>query len=1577
MLKFLLNRVRKVWGDSSAPIWLPHVEVDDRGAVAVIDTSEGGDPKRTTSGTWVDSAGKLMLKFLPNHVRKICRDSADSIRLPHVAVDDRGAVAVIDISGFTALSTRLFREHGNDGAAKLHEAINSPFEKIIGCVYARSGSIVKFAGDAAVACWSDTTANEPRRESLLLECLVCCIELLQLFDGKSGLDARSPQAGTAGGVGLHIGIGFGKINHIILGQQEPLEVGGIARREYLITGEAASEAGDMLGLGTRGQVVLSPGYYETVMRVLSGRAGSPLSTTGFLFGDPDSVGNVTVSSGDVDALQIAERLTGDLYFESVEDDSKPADEDGFFLSAVQYVESSIARYVIETEQTGTDTDDGTQRVKLTLSETRRRSSFLGSNGQDHYSDLRKVTVAFFRFPNISLDLQSRTIDAVSQPPVPSNSDASTLALGVAQYVAETAIVCIAEHGGSLRQLSFDDKGFTALAVWGLRGLAHHRTDAPNALAACLSFADRVRRAGGGSAARHAVGAVDVGVATGTVYAGLIGDERRMDGTVLGATVNLAARLMCMEATAPAEQVGDLDVWIRCDQSTFDAGKGEFEFGLTSPLVKLKGFSSPIALFPLRSAKLSRAAASDSTLQQSLFGRETEIAQLNEVVSNWKLGIPNERVLITGRSGFGKSAIVLYIQRQFLGDSTAIVCSCVAHETKRKTSFAFLSSVLRTLVSQLQSRGVTPLQLAQRGGRVSVTVPTPSRDPKRLGAPAESDACSTFLDEAVTLIEPGGLRALAAIPGFRWRNDMPAPGSDTALALSTVVAQLLLAVMTVLRFDVFLLCDDGQWIDQESLKVLQVMMQLCPSILVVISGRPREEWDCREELDSIESRCGVHIKLGPLAADSVRSIVKNALGDAEPDEQLLLDIIDRSSGIPIALNVILSTLKAQMNLGVASKGSKLTLRDFKPSESVIGNVITAQLDSLSSGFRHIVSVASVIGQYFTLKTLCEVLQALEPKSTASASDFEESDIKELLEVEDRFGFITKRAAAGDEYAFSHYLIHHGVLTAYLPQRREVVRRALIFLLIARLDKEGDDGLLLPTIIENLIQISGEDELKSRFLYRGFAKAAEARLSTDAFRYRGLLDELNPTNTAGALVSAAELLKLAGYPSQFPTNTAIAFFKAFWRNFSSFKALLASSPAKAVNVCAAFLFRSYPSAFPGASKQKDRRKVHPMENIDLISESTPVVDLLIRMDEMLTTFDMLGEHFTIAGGLDFLIIPMSALFLSHVGYHSAKDKNYWRWRVKLCYIQVGFAMLLIGMKDKSQACITAYEAYSSSAVSVREFECKALALLMLVLYRLSVKETVLFENTLLLRASLDCCSKAGRDFVPSAKATWLGFLSELIFLGKFHPKTDQDGVFHVEDIVERARKFCVDRLFVQQLESAAAVEAALLSDYLKAEGIVKKWGLSRFDRETLGLDQSQGSAQFSFVANVVCLSALLLEQNVQPEMSSREILLSIRKFAARAAPRHFLGKCCVKLISIAESILRGATERCEILLQKFLRIRDDRFPVHLHLMLQARMLRLRRLRLGKDVLAPAVEVLLERFECVDNRHDPDRLKVLFGL
>ena len=94
--------------------------------------------------------------------------------------------------------------------------------------------------------------------------------------------------------------------------------------------------------------------------------------------------------------------------------------------------------------------------------------------------------------------------------------------------------------GSLNKFMVDDKGMSALCVFGLPPMAH-ADDPKRATAAAKMIIDGIKELGPDTSAA-------VGITTGLVYCGVIGSEKRREYTVLGHYVNLAARLMC--GTAP-------------------------------------------------------------------------------------------------------------------------------------------------------------------------------------------------------------------------------------------------------------------------------------------------------------------------------------------------------------------------------------------------------------------------------------------------------------------------------------------------------------------------------------------------------------------------------------------------------------------------------------------------------------------------------------------------------------------------------------------------------------------------------------------------------------------------------------------------------------------------------------------------------------------------------------------------------------------------------------------------------------------------------------------------------------------
>src|SRR5437016_6888217 len=71
-----------------------------------------------------------------------------------------GAALLVDISGFTPLTTRLVVEYGPERASEeLKRRLNPMFEAIAGQVFHHGGSVIRFTGDGFIA-WFDDNARD-------------------------------------------------------------------------------------------------------------------------------------------------------------------------------------------------------------------------------------------------------------------------------------------------------------------------------------------------------------------------------------------------------------------------------------------------------------------------------------------------------------------------------------------------------------------------------------------------------------------------------------------------------------------------------------------------------------------------------------------------------------------------------------------------------------------------------------------------------------------------------------------------------------------------------------------------------------------------------------------------------------------------------------------------------------------------------------------------------------------------------------------------------------------------------------------------------------------------------------------------------------------------------------------------------------------------------------------------------------------------------------------------------------------------------------------------------------------------
>ncbi len=193
---------------------------------------------------------------------------------------------------------------------------------------------------------------------------------------------------------------------------------------------------------------------------------------------------------------------------------------------------------------------------------------------------------------------------------------------------------IYRYEGSINKLAVDDKGTVLIALFGAPPHAHE-DDPERALRCALNLQAMARG--------HSLG-LAIGVTTGRVFTGPVGSESRREYTVMGDTVNLAARLMAV--AGPGQ--------IRCDYETYRWAQAKLAFD-TLPSVRVKGKAGLIRVYrPISEIDQEREAES----QSRLIGRQAEVARLMTALDEIQINRHRTQCLIVeGEAGIGKSRLV--------------------------------------------------------------------------------------------------------------------------------------------------------------------------------------------------------------------------------------------------------------------------------------------------------------------------------------------------------------------------------------------------------------------------------------------------------------------------------------------------------------------------------------------------------------------------------------------------------------------------------------------------------------------------------------------------------------------------------------------------------------------------------------------------------------------------------------------------------------------------------------------------------------------------------------------------------
>ncbi|MBN1483975.1 MAG: tetratricopeptide repeat protein [Chloroflexia bacterium] len=337
------------------------------------------------------------------------------------------------------------------------------------------------------------------------------------------------------------------------------------------------------------------------------------------------------------------------------------------------------------------------------------------------------------------------------------------------------------YEGSLARLAVDDKGTVLMVLFGAPPMAHE--DNPVRAVQCALDLLEMASLPTDEETPALLPRITIGLATGHVFAGPVGGETRREYTVMGDTVNLAARLMGAGRRAEGAEDSAESGGILCDFETYRQSRERIVFENLPP-IRLKGKSGLLRVYRPNPAGTSVQPLAGRA-QTPLVGRERELAHLEQALAAVEAG-QGQVWIIEGEAGIGKSRLVLELARL------------------------------------MQERGLTGLLGAGRSAE--------QRTPYR----AWRDVLTSYFDlEELTSTEERQRRvqqlvgelAPEQLPRLPLLNDVLSLGlPDTALSASLDPAlrqqNLLLLLLSLLRAwarerPLILVLEDAQWLDSLS------------------------------------------------------------------------------------------------------------------------------------------------------------------------------------------------------------------------------------------------------------------------------------------------------------------------------------------------------------------------------------------------------------------------------------------------------------------------------------------------------------------------------------------------------------------------------------------------------------------------------------------------------------------------------------------------------------------------------------------------------------------------------------------
>ncbi|MFL6261286.1 MAG: adenylate/guanylate cyclase domain-containing protein [Thermoanaerobaculia bacterium] len=406
--------------------------------------------------------------------------------------------------------------------------------------------------------------------------------------------------------------------------------------------------------------------------------------------------------------------------------------------------------------------------------------------------------------------------------------------------------------------------------------------------------------------------VRMGINTGWVVVGGIGDQLRRDYTAIGDTTNLAARLQ--QLAEPGT------ILVSEDTNRFLQGAARLE-----PLgpLQVKGKEAPVQAFRLLSIGLlqSEMAVLGGMARSPFVGRQREIATLEDL---WEraAGGEGQVVGIAAEAGAGKSRLIYELRRRLWDRPVLFLAG-------RCISYASGVPYLPILYMLRNEWGI-----------------------------AEADDPSTVAAKVAASLERAGMDAAESLPyllqllGIHEGTEKLAELSPQALQARTfrILRQLILGAgqgnLVVLEIE------DLHWVDKTSEDFLAFLVEglVAARMLLLLTYRSgyRPPW--------LEKSYATQIALSRLNEQESRAVARSVLQRVGAPEDLVDAVLDKAEGNPLFLEELARSVLEHPDVTVPD---------------TIQGVLMARIDRLPEDHKRLLQTASVLGRELSLPLLARV------------------------------------------------------------------------------------------------------------------------------------------------------------------------------------------------------------------------------------------------------------------------------------------------------------------------------------------------------------------------------------------------------------------------------------------------------------------------------------------------------------------------------------------------------------------------------------------------------------------------------